>query len=104
MARVAEHFASVRVAMSWPSDGQPRYVARSLTGVAITPSTLYHPSGGKPGTVWYVYDRAYCHAIVAEFRRNTSRGWKWVGVVRRVPIMVTPRQQAEELAAELNAA
>lgn len=54
--------------MSWPTDGEPRFVVGSVTG-------FNYPGGfdSKEATFWTVHDRAYCYHIVWRQIRHSSR-------------------------------
>lgn len=74
--------------MSWPDDGEPRFVVTSVTG----------PSGRKSIAVnFQVVDRAYCWALVRTFsaKDGTPGGGHRTVLARR--------RLAETLAASLNA-
>jgi hypothetical protein len=73
---------------------EERYIARSVTGFPITPTTIENGRNTrtKPSTLWYVLDSAYCYRIVAAFTKNVGSRNK-----------VRPEAAAHLLAARLNA-
>lgn len=78
--------------MSWPTDGDPRFVVVEVTGSS-------RPTAGSTakldGLSVHVLDRAFCHRIVASFCTDYMRGF---GVPARV------RKSAADRCDELNGA
>jgi hypothetical protein len=72
-----------------------RFVVGSVTGWPITAATMAGRMNSRPRSVWYVYDRAYCHEIVAEFRSAKRKGG-YRGET------ISGEQQARALAEQLN--
>lgn len=56
--------------MSWPTDGRPRFVVRSITGWPISASAPRVRPHDRPTTSYMVLDRAYGHHVLAEFARR----------------------------------
>jgi hypothetical protein len=56
----------------------PRYRVGTVTGYALSKTS------GKPVTVWYIHDSAYCYRIVKAFRQ------------------INPEQRARDYADQLN--
>lgn len=55
-----------------PNRRHPRFVVRSVTGFPIPKYSASQVSGNrKPSTIWYVMDRWFCFAVVAEFRKES---------------------------------
>lgn len=97
--------------MSYPTDGEPRFTVGSITGYVMSEAAIngetssgrggYRAGGSVPGTVWYVYDRAYSHRIVGQF----EGGFKRTKLIPGLPMRwegTNPEQRARERAAELN--
>lgn len=80
--------------MSWPTDGEPRYVVVTTRGY-----TIMNPPGQRRGSsreqaTYAVLDRAYCYAEVESWRTETyDRGRSKLSAETR----------AEARCAELNA-
>lgn len=63
--------------MSWPDDGEPRFVVTVLHGYQIVPGSTSRGSGWpEPAPSAYVLDRAYCDRIVASFEVARGNQWK----------------------------
>jgi hypothetical protein len=72
--------------MSWPDDNRPRFIVTTLTGYSASAGGVSNPTAYA-----YVLDRAYCHRVVAAYRKQHG-GASW-----RIRL-------AEQLARKLNAA
>lgn len=80
--------------MSWPDDGEPRFIVTSIGGWVINSRSAGRSGSHKPGLAFQVLDRAYAHAVVREFQPGREKGF------RREE---SRRSKALELAAALNA-
>lgn len=52
--------------VSWPTDGEPRYVLHSLSGQGIGQNGM----GAKVGTELCIHDRARCHRVVVRIQSS----------------------------------
>lgn len=83
--------------MSWPTDGEPRYVTAVIRGGVIV--TTGDPRGGDNSPIYYIYDRGRCHRIVRRIFAGVQRYDPIKGGNRLVPARV----EIERICAEMNA-
>jgi hypothetical protein len=58
--------------VSWPSDGKPRFIYRTVTGFPI--GTVGAVGSRPPSKTHMIMDRAYCHRLVFESTRPSIVG------------------------------
>lgn len=84
--------------MSWPTDGEPRFIVREHTGHRIGLAHARTGSGSLEGLSVCVLDRGYCHRVVAQWASedeggSTPRSTRWAAI----------RGRAQARADQLNA-